>query len=141
MIGFRTGAIAWASMILLAYACGTPGERPMRLNHPLPFGAVDPIPPVSANGTLRLTGWVLSRDPVAIVSLYLDGRYVTTAELHQPRPDVSRAYPEWAHVHAGWKFDLDAGLFPGEHEAVIQARTLNGTVRDLTAAPLRIVNR
>jgi hypothetical protein len=119
--------------LLLMVSCGA-DQRVPRLSVPLPFGAVDSLGETQADGTLRLSGWVLSEDPVLTVALYIDGRYVTTALLHQPRPDVNRAYPAFGPVNPGWRIDIDPALFPGDHEVLVQARTRHGAVRDLRAA-------
>ena len=129
-----------ATALLLIVGCGTELPRAPRLSVPLPFGIVDSLGEARADGTLRLSGWVLSEDPVQTVALYIDRRYVTSARLHQPRPDVNKVYPVFGAVNAGWIIDLDTDLFRGEHEIVVQARTAHGAVRDLHAARVSIGN-
>jgi len=117
--------------------CLSRNATPTRLSLTLPFGAVDPIGEPTSDGTLTLTGWVLSDDSIQAVSFFIDGRYVTSARLFQPRPDVNRAYPAYGVMNAGWKIEFDTRLFKGEHELLVQARTAHGAVRDLGAARRR----
>jgi hypothetical protein len=130
-----------ALLLLLATGCAPGRDRMPRLSVTLPFGAVDPISEPQGDGTLRVTGWVLSADPVQTVSLYINGHYVTSARLYQPRPDVNQAYPAYGAVNAGWQIEFDTGLFPGEHEVVVQTRTAHGATRDLVATRMRFRGR
>ena len=127
--------------LLLGAGCALGGNRPPRLSLALPFGAVDRIGDPQSDGTLEVTGWVLSEDPVYTVSLYIDRHYVTSATLQQPRPDVNQAYPAFGSIHAGWRIDFDTTIFPGEHEILVQARTANGAVRDLGVKRMRFRSR
>ena len=103
-----------------------------RLGVPLPLGALDSVAGPEEDGTAKLGGWVVSEDPIHTVSLYIDGRYVTSAKLFQPRADVNQAYPAFGEVKAGWSIEVDTKVFPsGTHELVVQARTVHGATRDL----------
>jgi len=120
--------------VLLAGGCTRGRASVPRLSVSLPFGGVDPVGEPENDGTLKLTGWVLSEDPILTVALYIDRRYVSSARLQQPRPDVNRAYPAFGSVNAGWAIEFDTRLFPGDHELVVQARTVHDAVRDLLTA-------
>jgi len=115
--------------------------RSPRLEIPLPIGMMDSLAVTEGGAVpprLILSGWVLSEDPVWIVSLYVDRRYVASAQLGQNRPEVNRAHPEFGAVRPGWLLELDTTVFPsGEHEVLIQARTSHGAVRDLGNIRLR----
>jgi N-acetylmuramoyl-L-alanine amidase len=127
-------------LLLFTSDCSPGGGRVPRLSVALPFGAVDPVGSPQGDGTLKLTGWALSEDPIQTISLYIDGHYVTSARMLQPRPDVNRAYPAYGLINAGWEIELDSRMFSGEHEIVVQAKTVHGASRDLQALPIRLRN-
>jgi hypothetical protein len=70
-----------------------------------------------------------------------DGHYLASGRMQQPRPDVNRAYPAFGAVNAGWQIEFDSTLFPGEHEIVVQARTVHDAVRDLYTSQMRLAGR
>jgi hypothetical protein len=125
-------------LLSLAAVSACRPDRTARLDLPLPFGAVDPPGRILADGTLRITGWALSKDPIETISLYVDGRYVTSAHMQQPRPEVNRAYPEFGPANCGWIMEIDGRLFPGNRELVIQVRTIHGITRDLQQTRIAI---
>jgi len=133
------GATLFAILVVFTAFIGR--ARFPRLEVSLPIGGVDP--PAVPEGAvvsprLKLSGWVLSEDPVWMVSLYIDRRYVASAQLGQDRPEVNQAHPEFGAVRPGWLLELDTTGFPsGEHEVLIQARTAHGAVRDLGDIRLR----
>ena len=132
MIAVRRGAVSLCVLLgLIAAGCASRDPSPPRLSLTLPFGALDPAGEPQSDGNLTITGWVLSEDPVATVSLYIDGRYITSARMYHPRPDVNRAYPAFGAVNAGWTIEFDTSLFGGDREILVQARTAHGAVRDL----------
>jgi hypothetical protein len=117
--------------VLLAGVFACRRDRTARLSAPLPFGVVDSIDEQQMDGTVRVIGWALSEDPIYTIGLYIDGRYITSARANLARPDVNKAYPAYGDVKPGWMIEFDGGMFPGEHELVVQVRTDHDAVRDL----------
>jgi hypothetical protein len=116
---------------LLTGGCASEPARSARLSAALPFGVVDSVGKPGDDGMVQVSGWVLSEDPVYTVALYIDRQYVTSARMHQPRPDVNQAYPAFGAINPGWKVEFNSKLFPGPRELVVQARTVHDAVRDL----------
>jgi hypothetical protein len=70
---------------------------------------------------------------VTEIRIYFDGRFVARTTLIVPRPDVSKALPEYARpgdLH-GWNLEVDFGATAGDHTILVQAVDTNGATRDI----------
>jgi hypothetical protein len=101
---------------------------------PLPFGSVDaPRPNAVLNGVTQVAGWALAEQPIEEIAVYVDRKYVVSADKALPRPDVAKAQPGFeAASKSGWLAMVDTNAFPqGWHELTVQARSAAGATRDL----------
>jgi hypothetical protein len=126
---FRAAAVC-AAAIALACAQGKGVQDPA---NELPFGHVDtPAPGAEVHALTAVGGWAMDDRGIREIRLYVDGRIVNTCRLTTPRPDVSRAYPTYAHGgdRHGWTMvgGFDA---PGFHAVLVQAVDNDGATRDI----------
>jgi hypothetical protein len=131
----------------LVGACSPERATPSRTNE-LPFGAVD----IPKNGevvgrTLDVLGWAADDSGIAVVHVYVDGKFNAAAHLTITRPDVSKAFPKYtrhdpalANVH-GWQTVVDLGEKPGPHTILAQAVDDEGATRDLGSVVVTLVGR
>jgi hypothetical protein len=102
----------------------------------LPQGFIDaPATGAGVGRAVQMYGWALDDGGVAEVRVYVDGRFAVRAPIDQKRPDVSKAYPDYAantDVH-GWAVTvpLDASLSAGPHTIIAQAVDTQGATRDI----------
>lgn len=72
-----------------------------------------------AAGMLPITGWVYApgiSNRTQAVKIYLDGKPIADAPVHQSRQDVRAARPEFNTADVGWRYDLDYSQLPvGTH--------------------------
>jgi hypothetical protein len=72
------------------------------------------------NGTVRTFGWVVDRDLVSRIDVYVDGVNMGRANYGFERKDVIPAFPNYPvsiTQYSGWVFDLDTTLLgDGEHD-------------------------
>jgi hypothetical protein len=116
--------------------CGG-GRRPAEL----PIGNVDtPKPGTSAKGSVRVSGWALSKDGIERVDAYLDGKFAVSSSISVSRPDVRSAYASPGDNDIlGFDFQLDlSGKSAGPHELTVQARSRDGAVRELYRFPITV---
>lgn len=107
----------------------------------LPFGSVDlPTPKSTVRGPMQIAGWALADQPIREVSIYLDGKYLTSASTKMPRPDVVLAKPDYrAARNCGYTLTVDTStLAEGWHEVVVQAKAEDGVTRDLATVPVLV---
>jgi hypothetical protein len=107
----------------------------------LPFGSVDlPTPKSTVQGPIEVAGWALADRPIREVSVYIDGKYLTTASTKMPRPDVALAKPGYRDArNCGFTLTVDTSpLAVGWHELVVQARAEDGATRDLATVPVLV---
>lgn len=108
----------------------------------LPFGAVDnPHPGEALRGRYTLRGWALSESAVESVTVYVDRTLAGFATLGISRPDVQKVFPAFPDAaNAGWQLDFDVtGIKAGAHELEIQARSKQGSTRDLGDVAVTVV--
>lgn len=114
----------------------------------LPFGVVD----TPKNGDLvgrvvDVIGWAMDDSAVAVVHVYVDGKYQTAAPLTISRPDVSKASPKYARIDSkdpdvhGWQASVDLGEKAGAHTILVQAVDDRGATRDLGAVTVTVIGR
>jgi hypothetical protein len=126
------------SILLFVWLGGCGGDR---LPAELPIGNVDtPKPGASANGSVRVSGWALSKDGIERVDAYLDGKFALSSSTSVSRPDVRSAYAGYGdNDSVGFDFHLDlSGKSAGPHELTVQARSRDGAVRELCRFPITV---
>jgi N-acetylmuramoyl-L-alanine amidase len=107
----------------------------------LPIGSVDlPAPKSTVRGPIQVAGWALAEQPIREVSVYIDGKYLTSASTKMPRPDVVLARPDYKDArNCGFTLTVDTStLAGGWHEVVVQARAEDGATRDLGTVPVLV---
>lgn len=92
-----------------------------------------PKPGETIRGNYSITGWALDETGIRDVSIYIDRILVGTAKLGVSRPDLVANFSAFPDAETGgfeyvWN---SAGLPPGPHELVVQARSKNGATRDV----------
>ncbi len=114
-----------------------------RLPSHLPVGHVEaPHPDEAVRGPWPISGWAVSEIGIVRVDIFLDRDYLGSAQLGGSRPDVQKAFPPFKDSStAGWSFTLQAdSIPPGRHELIVQARSSDGTTRDIGVIPLNVVH-
>lgn len=129
-------AFAWLGCLLAASlipACAD-GLRAPDPRNELPSGVVDvPAQGATVARGVFVSGWALDDSAIRGVRIYIDRKYVTDARTGLERPDVSKAFPTYAHgsnAH-GWGVQVDFGELTGPHELLAQAIDDSGATRDL----------
>ncbi len=94
----------------------------------IPAGYVDqPNNGSVVAGQATLQGWVAASEPVAGVTVYLDGNFVETLVPNISRQDVDQKYPSSSTKNKGWRGALDLSRQrPGSHVIEIRARLKDG---------------
>jgi hypothetical protein len=109
----------------------------------LPFGHVDvPVAGAQVNAQAPIAGWALDDRGVREIRVYVDGHIVNTGQLTAQRPDVSKAFPQYAresHLH-GWALLLGFDA-PGPHTVIVQAVDTDGATRDIGTLNVTAVDR
>lgn len=57
-----------------------------------------PLPNETVSGIAIVQGWVLSKNSISGIHLYIDGEYKTSANIDLPRDDVIEHYPQYANT-------------------------------------------
>jgi hypothetical protein len=132
---------AWpVCAVLIQLCCSAPTRTPDPRNE-LPFGVVDvPSRGATVGPTAFVSGWAMDDGKIHVVKVYLDGRFVSEARLGLERPDVSKAFPRYAHgtnAH-GWGIEIDLRDLTGAHTVIVQATDDSGATRDLGAVSLNV---
>lgn len=120
----------------LAASCGRTRSESNRVLDPaneLPWGHVDtPTAGQQVPPSLIVGGWALDDRGVREVRLYIDNHIANTSPINTPRPDVSKAFAQYAHntdLH-GWTMSVDFDA-PGPHTLIAQAVDTDGATRDI----------
>jgi hypothetical protein len=119
---------------------GSGGGKEPDPSNELPLGFVD-MP--SANAVVPpqfpAAGWALDDTGIAVVRLYVDGRYVASTHLETDRPDVTKAFPQYTAEgnRHGWQAMLKVDR-PGPHTLIVQAVDKAGATRDLGVVPFTV---
>lgn len=108
---------------------------PNRTNE-LPFGFVE-APPAGAGVERKMVvgGWALDDQGVKEVRVFVDNKYAGRTSIDQPRPDVTKLYPNYPannDLH-GWVLTvpLDAAVQEGNHTVLVQAVDTQGATKDI----------
>lgn len=134
---------SWSVLALvLLVACGR-GRGVDDPANELPFGHVDqPVNGASVDAVGPVSGWALDDRGIAQIRVYVDGHIVNSGGLTDQRPDVSSAFPQYAHKTHLHGFTLLMGFdAPGPHTVLVQAVDTNGATRDIGVVNVTAVDR
>ena len=128
---------AVAGVILLcslaAVSCGSKTRSPLP-DTSVPIGSID-VPTNNAvlQGSRIFGGWAAQQSGIQSVGIYMDGQFVTNAELGVKRPDVLKAFPQFqAAMVTGWNIIIDTSkLTPGAHVFTVKIKSNSGAEQDL----------
>ena len=132
-------AVAIAVALAFAAACSR-GQSDGVLDpaNELPFGNVDqPLAKSQTGASTPVGGWAMDDREVREVRVYVDGHLAEVSPLNTLRPDVTKAFPQYArasHMH-GWSTVI-AFEAPGAHTILVQAVDSNGATRDIGTVPV-----
>jgi hypothetical protein len=112
-----------------------------RERNPPSIGFID-IP--AANATVdpgvRVSGWAADESGVKAVRIYFDDELMVSVPLVSPRPDVDKAYPQFARpdmIH-GFEALIDAGSHVGYTMIRVEAIDGRGGVTSLHPVSVKI---
>jgi N-acetylmuramoyl-L-alanine amidase len=134
----RAAAATAAIAIAAAAACGGK-EGPRDPANELPFGAIDvPVEGAQVKAQAPIAGWALDDRGIAEIRIYVDAHIVSTGQPTIDRPDVSKAFPQYARGNNrhGWNLTM-AFDTPGPHAVLVQAVDTDGATRDI--ASLKVI--
>jgi O-antigen biosynthesis protein len=83
-------------------------------------------------GRLTIEGWVLGRDGIEGIEVFLDDQPLGTAHYGQARQDVVSAFPEWTDsLRSGFAYHCPPrSLRDGEHTMLLRVKGKNGETLD-----------
>ena len=134
--GFRLLIVALA--IVLTAACGSDLPDP---ENELPAGFLDsPSAGMVVPRQFRFAGWALDNSRAVRVDVYVDGRFRGSTTPSVKRPDVLKAFPQYARNSdvCGWELTIDLGEAPGARFVLAQAVDDAGATRDLGSAAISV---
>jgi N-acetylmuramoyl-L-alanine amidase len=119
------------ALAALISGCSEPSrsDAPKRQKEPNPksIGMID----IPANGAtvdtpVRVSGWAVDESGVTGVRIFFDDELMVTAPIVSARPDVEKAFPQFAAPGAihGFEANVDAGAHAGY--TVIRAVAIDG---------------
>jgi hypothetical protein len=87
---------------------------------------------VTLHNPTVFAGWAAHASGIQAVAIYVDGNYLTKADLDTERPDVRAVHPQFSDsMIAGWDVVADLGrVTPGEHLFTVKLRSNAGRQRD-----------
>ena len=135
-----------AALVLVTAAVGVGCGRSIGAEDPaneLPFGHVDvPVDGAQVKAQTPVAGWALDDRGVREIRVYVDGHIVNHGPLTSDRPDVSKAFPQYARGNNrhGWTLTMDF-VAPGPHAVVVQAVDQDGATRDIGTITVVAVER
>lgn len=100
----------------------------------LPIGFLDsPKPAEIVRGNYQIAGWALSESGIDDVSVFIDRDFAGKATLGHSRPDLAGPFAAFPNAPTGgFEYHWDTSqAAPGPHELTVQARTHDGSTRDL----------
>ena len=121
-VGDISGQVANIDEMPVFFGCETPGNQGA-------FGQIwRPRNGLIHSGSITTQGWVLDRDGIDRVLVYVDNVVVGTATFGLARPAISLRYPGFPNtLGPGWEFTLDSADFSnGVHELQVIAFDLEG---------------
>jgi N-acetylmuramoyl-L-alanine amidase len=109
----------------------------------LPFGALDlPTQGAQVAAESPVAGWALDDRGVRQIRVYVDGHLINTGVLSQDRPDVAKAFPQYARGSIKHGFTLLLGFdAPGPHTVIVQAVDTDGATRDFAVVNVIAVDK
>lgn len=86
------------------------------------------------NADLVVGGWALSSKGIKEVKVYVDGKYIKSATLGLPRPDVDKAFPGYiGGAASGYSAVIDKiNIAEGNHTVTVEAIGNNGVSEKVT---------
>jgi hypothetical protein len=131
-----------AAVLPLGGACRRSAD-PLDPANELPFGAIDlPAANAQVKAVAPISGWALDDRGIREIRIYVDGHLVNHGGLTNARPDVTKAFPQYARgsdLH-GWTLLMGFDA-PGPHTIVVQAVDTDGATRDIATLPVTAVDR
>jgi len=82
------------------------------------IGTIDsPSDNQSVRGTVLISGWAISGEPIKVIRIEIDGQEVASARLATSRPDLAEAFPQYPeHLFGGYSTSADVSrIKPGPH--------------------------
>jgi len=138
-----TRAAVRCSLLALALgftvACG--GDELPNPENELPVGYLDsPTNGAVVPRQFRFAGWALDTSRVVRIDIYVDGRFRGSTTPTVRRPDVLKAFPQYAKSTdvVGWEVAIDLGEAPGARQVLAQAVDDAGATRDIGSASITI---
>lgn len=133
-----------AALVAFVVGCSRGGsDGVLDPSNELPFGNVDqPAAKSQTGASTPVGGWAMDDREVREVRIYVDGRLAEVSIINTERPDVSKAFPAYAHathMH-GWSAIITFEA-PGPHTILIQAVDSNGATRDIGTVPVTSVDK
>ena len=119
----------------LAGGCGSDSgsNRALDPSNELPLGRIDsPAEGAQVASSVTIGGWALDDRGVRAVRVYIDGHFANETQPNTDRPDVAKAYPQYARdttMH-GWTLAVSFAA-PGPHIIIAQAVDSDGATRDI----------
>ena len=108
--------------------------------HSLLIGSVDQPKPhaqLSTSGSVPVSGWVLSDQPIRHVSILVDRHLAQSITPDERRPDVDSLYPQSPDRYKGWEGSIDlTKLAAGPHEIEVRALEADGCEADFAVIPV-----
>ena len=146
MTGSHVKRLAAVALIAAALPLGSACRRtagPLDPANELPFGALDlPAPNAQVGAVAPIAGWALDDRGIREIRVYVDGHIVNHGGLSNARPDVTKAFPQYARgsdLH-GWTLLMGFDA-PGVHTVVAQAVDTDGATRDIASLTVTAVDR
>ncbi len=93
-----------------------------------------PAEGATVNGIVEVSGWILDERGVSNIDLYVDGSFVTAADIDIARYDVLQAYPWYAttqNVKPGFRTSFDGNAVgAGQHTLFLRVTFSDSSVQD-----------
>jgi hypothetical protein len=125
--------VAMVAAALSAGGCGSSSNRALDPSNELPLGRIDsPAEGAQVTSSVTIGGWALDDRGVRAVRVYIDGHFANETQPNTDRPDVAKAFPQYARettLH-GWTLAVSFAA-PGPHVIIAQAVDSDGATRDI----------
>lgn len=120
-------------VLLMVGGCRSRQSSALDPSNELPSGHIDmPADGQHVSSETNMGGWAIDDRGIREVRVYIDGHFVTATPLNTERPDVSKAFPQYAHENHlhGWTIRVPFPS-PGAHKLLVQAVDSDGATRDI----------
>lgn len=137
--------LAAVTLMLAVAGCGgrTETNRALDPANELPFGHLDkPVQDEQVGTQTAVGGWAMDDRGIAEVRVYIDNHLAGSVKLNTDRPDVSKAFPQYARgstLH-GWTLSISFDA-PGPHTVLAQAMDSDGATRDVGTVALTSIDK